>query len=202
MGAMVPVLRQIFARPQTGDLAENATTWEAAENTAWTATIPIGGVFHFTQRISFQEEGAVNATPTPTLFYRKNGGTWTRVDGASSNVRASLNTVWADNVATTELLTAGAGAFQAGQGDEVDGQVPQTAILKTEYTEMIFSLDLREAELVDTDTIELRIQDTTTAFDFYDAASLVVITIILPSLLNIPSIAFSKPLRVKLLSSL
>jgi hypothetical protein len=185
---MNPVLRQIHARPQVGDIAETTSPeqWLANEDTGWTANVTSGD-FKFTQRLSYQEEAGVNANVTPLLYYSKNGGTWTRVDASSSNVRSASNSVWADEVTTTEQLTAGTGSFQAGEGDDVDGACSSQSILKDEYTEMIFSIILRNADLVDGDTIELRIQNGQTSpgsFDFYDAASLPDITIQVDPLLT------------------
>jgi hypothetical protein len=95
-------------------------------------------------------------------------------------VRSIANSVWADGIAATELLTAGAGAYAAGSLDEVDGSASHTN-LTNEYTEVGFSIEFRTADLVATDEIELRAQHGVVPFDFYDAASIPVITITVPA---------------------
>jgi hypothetical protein len=61
-----------------------------------------------------------------------------------------------DGGATTNRLSAGSGSFVAGEISE-DGTVDDLQITASNYTELLYSITLKSAELVDTDTLDFRV---------------------------------------------
>lgn len=111
------------------------------------------------------------------LQYRKNGGAWTTVNGASSNVRSAATASIADGANTTRRLTDYSGQTFDGtaQFDEVDGSVAGVLLRVADpgvpnlsiYTECLFSIVFRSADLAHGDTIQLRVTDAGVALTTY-----------------------------------
>lgn len=121
-----------------------------------------------------------NFTLNARLEYRRNGGAWTQVTTTSNYVRITATSNIADGANTTRRLTAFSGGIAGetfsgtAQFDEASGECAGITIRRGDagleggdpyiYTECLFSIQFRSADLADADTIELRITDAGTAF--------------------------------------
>lgn len=101
------------------------------------------------------------------LRYSKNSGAYTVVDGSSTNIRASASSNFNENTdATTERLTAGAGTFRAGTGDESDGicgndtleNVNLSAASAADKNELEWCFQVRSADTAGNDTFDFQFQ--------------------------------------------
>ena len=117
----------------------------------------------FLIRIQVEETGGASDAWTFQLYAQKNGGggftavTRARTDG----LRLADDTQSrADGEATTERLTAGAGAFLAGEYDDggtSDGMESELA-LNAQYTDLEFAIEIDSANASNNDYWELRIE--------------------------------------------
>lgn len=141
------------------DGTESGSTAFAAENTAAPVNIFSGNVF-LAVRIRLDETGSGSIAGATTddyqLQYSKNGGAFTSVTGASSNVRAYDSSNLTDGNATTARLTAGAGSFVAGEISE-DGLVDDRQLTANNYTEHLYTVQFTAADLTAGDSITFRV---------------------------------------------
>ena len=72
----------------------------------------------FRARFEIDETAGGSENVTWNLYYSKNGGTYTQVTASSSNVRTVDNTTYADDTATTNLISGSSRTFLAGYADE------------------------------------------------------------------------------------
>jgi hypothetical protein len=150
----VAFLSQRSFRFRRDDGTEATATWIAAEN----VPIALREDEQFRIRFELQNVTAGALGGGAQLQYRKNNSTWNNVTGASLSVRVAASPNVADNAATTDQMSAGSGAFVAGNFDEVDGIVgAAVSIAANGHTEHEFSIVLRSADLVVGDRIELRL---------------------------------------------
>ena len=163
--AVNPTFVQVSYRGRNDDGSESAATWKCPINTNWMQKPDT----NFRVRFLIEETaGATTGTLGGQLQYRKNGGAWTNVTGASSNVIAVASANVTDEGATTQQL--GSGTFQAGKIDEADGNIGDISGLSSEETELEYVLQIVDADTADYDDIELRVigkNDDTTALDTY-----------------------------------
>jgi hypothetical protein len=132
---------------------------------------------NFTIRIQIAETGGGSANITPTLYCSYESGTYTAVTTTSSasmpcRLVDDANSR-ADNEATTERLTAGAGSWQAGEYDDGQTDVGGDTIsgLTSEYTEVEFMIELDSTYATDGETFDFRVYNGTAAFDSYPGTS-------------------------------
>jgi hypothetical protein len=91
------------------------------------------------------------------LQWEKNAsGTWTTVTTGGTTVLGYNNTNLTDGGATTNRLGAGSGSFVPGKVSET-GDVPNLAITGSNYTELVYALTLKAANLADADTLRFRV---------------------------------------------
>lgn len=109
-------------------------------------------------RIRLQESGGAAGATTDDyqLQYSKNGGAFTNVTTSSSNVKGVNSTNLTDAGTTTNRLGAGSGSFVAGEISE-DGLVDDRQITASNYTELLYSLQLVAADLADNDVLTFRV---------------------------------------------
>jgi hypothetical protein len=145
-------------RVRNDDGSESTATWKADQDTN---PSPIDVDTNFRVRFRGGDTGGATGTwTTPQLQYNKNSAGWNNVTGSSSVVRATATTQFTDNAATTEQLTGGSGgSFVAGTCDEADGAVASISLGASGNSEVEFCVQLRSADLVDGDTVELRVLD-------------------------------------------
>lgn len=152
-------------RWRNDDGTEATATWMAAENSNPAAQTP-GGVL----RLRFEVEETAVASPSGTLTaqlqYNKNSAGWNNVTNASSVAR-SIASQLVDSAATTEQMATSAKTFQSGEQEDVNGVCDAIAGLRNEVTEVEFSFEIRAADVVNDDTIQFRVINSTTALDAY-----------------------------------
>ena len=153
-------------RAYDNDGSESGSTARAAENTNWTDSPDR----HIVVRFAVENNGGASKTiTTPRLEYNKNSGGWNAVTAASSNVRvvgSGNNRHLTDHGSTTARIVA-TGTFTAGTIGVNDGDLPSKTISNGEYTNFVWSIFIRAADVADTDTIQLRVTDGGTALDSY-----------------------------------
>lgn len=143
------------------DGTEAGSTAIAAENVNISRDPATEAQVHL--RLRLQEVGGFFDAGTASsenweLQYSKNSGTWTAITAASTNVQADTTSGLVDSGATTERLSAGTGSFVAGEQDDQHGEVQGPQILINTYTEQVLALLLVDADLVDGDTLDFRLQ--------------------------------------------
>jgi hypothetical protein len=145
-------LDQVAYRGYDDDAGLGSATPKAAQNVGWTQ----GVNENFRVRFEVQETAGFAEAIGFQLQYNRNGAGWNNVTAASTVVRSSAG-VPTDGAATADLLTAGAGTFVAGTFDEVDGAVASISIGASGHTEVEFCAQIRSADTVAGDTIQLRV---------------------------------------------
>ncbi len=134
---------------QDGTLA--SSTALAAQGTNLTPTVTADYVMQI--RIRIQEQGGLGEANVYRLDYTRNGGAQTQIDGASSFVR-SYNGTPADGAdVTAARLTGGSGSFVTGKYDEGDGVTPSMTLTANNFTEHVWSVVIRYADVGDGDVL-------------------------------------------------
>jgi hypothetical protein len=82
-----------------------------------------------------------------------------------------------DAAVTTARLTAGTGSFVAGKVSE-DGLVDDLAITASNYTELLYSVALKQSSLVNGDTLKLRVirNGVTTGLTYSQYPSITIVS--------------------------
>ena len=137
------------------DGTETGSVAEANENTD--VTLEVATVYQVRWAVS-ETGSAVWTTQDLQLEYNLNSAGWNDVNATSSVVQSAAGgLVEADD--TTDRIT-GQGSFQASEcQDETDGLTAGTDRVDTEYINAVWSFQILAADVVDTDTIQLRITD-------------------------------------------
>jgi hypothetical protein len=146
-------------RGYADDAPMGSATPKANENVGWSQIVDQ----NFRTRFVVDETagGTLSAVLDFKLQYRKNGGTWTDVNTTSTNVRTFTGSV-ANGTATSRLLSSGTGTFVAGTLDSNNGAAGSANTIESgELTELEFITQIRSADVVQGDTIELRVVETT-----------------------------------------
>lgn len=146
-------------RNDDGD--EVTATWKAAQNVA-VANQPIGEIFRL--RFEIQETGGSAESRMPSLQFSLDGGsTWAgdtfgMSETSSSAVRMHDTHHVANETATTDQLTAGAGTFGAGNVWTTSNGGVVSAIPASGHTEWEWALELnRDATWTNGQTVLFRV---------------------------------------------
>lgn len=172
-GAATTTLTQTTFRGRNDDGSETTASWKATAGTDWTQDVDT----NFRVRFNVNASTAAPTLNTPfVLRYSLNGGTYTAVSAASTVVRASASPNVTDGAATTEQL-AGTGTFNAGTIDEVDGSALgfTGAVATGQDTEVEYSAQIRSADVVNNDTVNLRVYNGTTALNTYTDTPIITV---------------------------
>ena len=155
-----PILNQNAFRGRVDSGNEATPTWIALANTDWSQNVDED----FRVRFVIQETAnSTNAATVDLLIeYSLNSGAYAAVT-ASTPIQFGTFTGATDNDATTQQL--GAGTFVTGRLDS-NGTVT-SADLQNSETEYEYCLFIDSAQVVNADTIDLRVYDGTTALDNY-----------------------------------
>jgi len=152
------------------DGTEAGSTAIAAENTNITRDVAAGNSA-LQLRYGVQESGSGSASGATTDDYQlqvsKNAGAYANVAAASSNVRAFPTANLTDAAATTQRLSAGSGAFIAGEIDEADGIVTDWQLTANNFSELLYSVELVAADLAHNDTLDFRVLRNGAVFNTY-----------------------------------
>ena len=162
-------------RARNDDGSETTATWIAAQNATWSQVVDS----NFRIRLEVQETAAcAGANKVWRLQYNKNSAGWVDCSASSVVIRASASANFTDGAATTDQLTVGTGTFIGGSGttggmDEGNCNAGGASmdVAASGHSEAEFCVQLRSADTVGGDTIELRITDAGTAFAAYDATA-------------------------------
>jgi len=130
----------------------------AAQDTAAAGDVTINdGIGQLRVRLQNTSSVFVLTTDDWQLQWEKNvSGTWTNVTAASTNARGYSSPNLTEGAATTNRLGAGTGTFVAGKVSE-DGVADDVGISANNYTELLFSLALQKADLVNGDSLRFRV---------------------------------------------
>ena len=142
-------------RGRNDDGNETTATWKAAQGVAWAQPVDV----NFRVRFLVQNSTSAINNLDVQLQYNLNSAGWVNVSATSNVVRASASPNVADQANLTSQLTGGSGTFEGATAfDEADGICGGTAydIAATEYFEHEFCCQLRSADVVNGDTIQLR----------------------------------------------
>jgi hypothetical protein len=150
---------QVAYRGRNDDGNETTATWKAAENTGWDQ-VPDAN-FRFRAVIDETAGGTLDAVLDFKLQYNKGGAGWNDVNTTSAVVKIVLSGNVTNGEATTDQLAGGTGTFLAGSIDESNGAASTPNNLDNgEYTELEWVLQVVGADVVDNDTIQLRVVQT------------------------------------------
>ncbi len=158
----------IAYRFRNDDGTQLTASWKAAQNVAVLQQVDQ----NFRIRFLHQQSAAPISNLDIRLQYNKNAAGWVNVSATSLVVRSSLSPNVTDQSNLTSQLTGGTGTFQGATGfDEGNGICGGNSmdILTTGQFETEFCCQLRGADVVDGDTIQLRTinNDTATAWQTY-----------------------------------
>lgn len=171
------VYDQAGFRGRNDDGSETTATWKAAENTDWSQAVDEN--FRFRAVVDETALGDANAVLDFKLQYNLNGAGWNDVNTTSSVVRTTLSPNVANGAATTRQLAAGTGTFVAGSFDENNGAASSANTIETgELTELEWCAQVRSADVVNNDTIDLRVVETTGSIVFAAYTQVPTITVV------------------------
>jgi hypothetical protein len=161
------------------DGTESGSTALANENTSYDADVTSADV-NFQLRYGVQESGTGSAAGVSTddyqLQYAVNGGGWNNVTGSSTVIRAFPSASLTDAGATTSRLSAGSGSFVAGELDEANGEITDWQLTANNYSDLLYSLTVRQADVADNDSITFRVLRNGAVFDTYSVTPTLTIT--------------------------
>lgn len=115
---------------------------------------------HLRYRVQETAGTAGNTTDDWGLEYRLNGGTWTNVPTSATTEPVEVDTASSltDGSATTNRLPAGTGTFVAGEQEEGNAIVEDFQLTASNYTELVYALNLVNSNLSAGDRIEFRLE--------------------------------------------
>lgn len=138
------------------DGSESTSTAYAAQDT--NVSVNAYSNANILLRIMMQETGGLGGAATDDwqLQYSKNGGAYTSITTATSNVKGYDSTTLTDQGATTNRLTGGTGSFVAGLVSE-DGLADNLNVTANNYSEFLFTLTIVSADVSAADTLDFRL---------------------------------------------
>lgn len=157
----VPLYNQARFRART----VNPTTAGAnaafdAGDPAENADLSFGSASNVSFRVRYQIDDNIQnggSTPIYDLRYRVDGGSWNLITSSSSVIRTIDNTSYANNTATTALLTAGPGSFLAGYAVDNGTTTSEQTWTGNQYTEIDASLEMVAADVTPGQAIDIRV---------------------------------------------
>lgn len=155
-GAPTASIDQDSFRGRNDDGSETTATWKANANVNWTQTVDQ----NFRVRFLLQETGGGTKNNfTAQLSYNLNAAGWVNVTGTSSVVRATASPNVAGGADCTQQIGAGTFISNNDGFDEVDGASGGANLDFTANTEaeVEFSVQIRSADVVNNDSVQLRI---------------------------------------------
>lgn len=135
---------------------------DPAINTNTTLDVTAGNV-PFRVRIEVDETAGGSTNITWHMRYSVNGGAYNQLTSLTTDVTIVDNTTYADDTATTNLISGSSRTFLAGYADDAAGVMPNSgnqAWTGNQHTELDVCAQLVSANLADGDTIDFRIYDS------------------------------------------
>lgn len=170
-----PAFTQLTFRGRNDDGSESGATWKATQGTDWTQDTGV----NFRVRFRIDETASRSwSNKTWNLYYQRNSGGYSAV-GASTPVQFSLSSNFADGDDCTSQLTGGTGTFVTDNNGmkETTGGATNTGSAGYLF-EVEFCLILDQAQLTDTDTINLRIYDGSSAIAAYTDTPVITVNFV------------------------
>ena len=165
----VPVAISQAAYRFYADGTQTASVALAAQDTAHSVDVSGGDVnLQLRARLQSTSNEPVPVTDDFQLQWEKNAsGTWTNVTIGGTTVVPHASANLTDATATTNRLGAGAGTFVAGRVSE-DGLADNQGWSANNFTEVLYSLTLKQANLTNGDTLRFRVlrNAATTGFTY------------------------------------
>jgi hypothetical protein len=135
--------------------SESTATWIAATD-ANPASLLCDR--NYRMRLAVQNTSPSNGL-TPTLYYSKNAGSYTRVNLSSSVVRSRSSISVADGTPTTQQISSG--GYIANVVDTADGAGIFVTLLQNYTLEVEFCFQIRSVDVAHGDVIQLRVYNST-----------------------------------------
>ncbi|MCH9046449.1 MAG: hypothetical protein IIA40_10120 [SAR324 cluster bacterium] len=171
-----PILNQDGFRGRNDDGSESAATWKAALNTDWTQAVDENFRIRF---LVTETGGAASNNVQPQLQYNLNSAGWNDVNATSLVARSSLSPNFAEGDNTTQQL--GAGTFitpNSGMDEDegLAGEANNIDFAGNDEVEVEFCLQIRGADVVDSDTLQFRVTNAGTLLDNYNQTPTVTVS--------------------------
>ena len=167
MAHVSPAFDQDSFRGRNDDGSEAAATWIAASNLNWTQNTDE----NFRVRFLLQETAGGSADDVqPQLQYNLNAAGWNDVNAASAVARSSPSGHFAEDADTTQQIGAGTFITPNSGMDEDEGRAGELNDIDftgNDEVEVEFCLQIRAADVADSDTVELRLIQAGVALDTY-----------------------------------
>jgi hypothetical protein len=164
------------------DFLEGSSLALAAQDTAYAADLGLGDVsLQLRTRMQSTNSTAPASTDDWQLQWEKNAsGTWTNVVTGGSTVAGDGASFLSEGAATTNRLGAGTGSFTAGKSSK-DGLVDNLGFPGNNYTELLYALSLKAADLAHNDTLRFRVVKNGVATDLTYTAIPTVSVVLVPT---------------------
>lgn len=163
-------------RGRNDDGNETTATWKANQDVNWTQAVDT----NFRIRFQLQEGAAcAGANKVWRMQYNKNSAGWVDCSASSLVVRASASPNLADGANLTTQLTGGTGTFIGLTGfDEVDCNAGGASmdVAASGNSECEFSVQIRSADTVNGDSVQLRVTDAGTAIASYTSTPTITVS--------------------------
>ena len=158
-GGFTPDLKAYrFYHDNNGEAS--STPLDSQDTNITVSHLASGWEFQLRLRVDETDGTAGAATDDFQLQYSKNSGAWTNVTGASSNVQAATAGLTNDgattNRASNGISDPGAGSFVAGE-QSTDGLVDNLQITASNFTELVYGLEIIGADVAAGDTLDFRL---------------------------------------------
>jgi Concanavalin A-like lectin/glucanases superfamily len=178
---------QIAFRGRNDDGTETTATWKANQNNGWIQPVDT----NFRVRFLVQNDTAQILNLDVQLQYSLNGAAFTNVTATSNVIRSSASANVTDAANLTAQLTGGTGTFIGATAfDEVNGicggnslDVTATGNFETE-----FCVQLRSADVINGDSIQLRTINSDTVAPWTTYTQIASLTAVGPSKFDAPTV--------------
>lgn len=131
-------------------------------------------------RYGVQESGSASTSGASTddyqLQYSKNGGAFTSVTGATTNVQGFTSSSLTDAATTTSRLSAGTGAFVAGRISETDGLLTDWLLTANNYSDLLYAIQIIAADTAEGDVFTFRVLRNGAVFNTYSVTPSLTVT--------------------------
>lgn len=172
---------QIKFRGRDDDVSLNSATWNGGGglNTDWSQDADT----NFRVRFEVNETGGGSATNNYEVWFQLNAGSWTKISGTTA-CQWTTTTQYADLDVTTQVL--GSATFLSGDGfDGSNGPTRNIAHGGNDSTELEICLTIDSAQVVNTDTIKLRVYESGSVIDAWTQEPTITVTGVTSALVEV-----------------
>lgn len=183
-----PAFTQVTFRGRNDDGSESAASWKATQGSDWTQDTAA----NFRVRFRIDETNSRAWTNKVwNLYYQLNAGGYNAVT-ASTPVKFSLSDNFTDGDDCTTQLTGGTGTFVTNNNGmkETTGGATNSGTAGYLF-EVEFCLQLDGAQLLDNDTVNLRIYDGSSAIAVYTDTPVITVNLLSQNINETSTLAVS-----------